>query len=183
MKKGNIIWLNGVSSSGKSSLVCALQKRLPNPYFCISQDTFTDIIAPCLSGFYNGIDGDELWYTAVIAMYHTIKLYSDLGYNVIVDHVVLNQDDGKEQHYYDECMKALQDYPLLLTEVTCPLEQLKLREIKRGDREIGNSEWQFKKGLYPSGNYHVSVDTFNNSLEECAEQIISKLTEVCTCHA
>ena len=125
MGKGIIIWLNGVSSSGKSTLVIKLQKRLVHPYFCIGQDTFTDIIAPCFSGNFNGIESDELWYTAVKAMYHTIKLYSDLGLNIIVDHVVLNQSDEKEQQLYDECMKMLSAYPLLLVHVTCNIEELK----------------------------------------------------------
>jgi len=168
MEKGIIIWLNGVSSSGKSTLAVELQKRLSFPYFCIAQDTFTDIIAPWLSGNFNGIEADDLWYTAVKAMNHTIKLYSDLGLNVIVDHVVLNQDDGKEQRLHDEYIKMLSDYPLILVQVTCSIDELKRREIERGDREIGNAEWQVKKGLYPSDGYAIVVDTSANSTVECA---------------
>lgn len=82
MEKGRIIWLNGVSSAGKSTLVRALQRKLPNPYFCIAQDTFTDIIAPWLSGEFNGEKPDRLWFMAVSAMNHTVKLYSDLGYKI-----------------------------------------------------------------------------------------------------
>lgn len=172
MAKGKIIWLNGVSSSGKSSLTIELQKYLAEPYFCIGQDTFTDIIAPCLSGNFNGINGDVLWYTAVNAMYHTIKLYSDLGLNVIVDHVVLNQDDGKEQALYNDCMKMLVDYPLYLIKVECSIEELKRREKERGDREIGNAEWQVKQGLYPLEGYNAVVDSSKNPMSECVETII-----------
>ena len=171
MKKGNIIWLNGVSSSGKSSLVIELQKRLSLPYFCIGQDTFTDIIAPCFSGDFNGIEADELWYAAVKAMYHTIKLYSDLGLNVIVDHVVLNQDDGKEQALYDECAKMLDCYPVTFVKVVCSIPELKQRELKRGDRELGTAEWQVKQGLYPPDGYDLIVDTSALSKEECAAKI------------
>lgn len=159
-------------------MVEELQRRLPEPYFCIAQDTFTDVIAPCLSGNYNGIKADDLWYCAVIAMYHTIRLYSDLGYNVIVDHVVLNKDDGKEQRYFDECLDALHDYPLLMVKVTCPLEQLKLREIKRGDREVGTAEAQEIIGLYPCDNYDAVVNTHIASLTDCAECIIQKLSGI-----
>jgi len=176
MKKGNIIWLNGVSSSGKSTLTVELQKRLEFPCFCISQDTFTDVIAPCFSGNFNGIETDDLWYTAVMAMYHTIKLYSDLGLNVIVDHVVLNQNDGKEQQLFDECMKMLSGYPFILVQVTCSVDELKRREIERGDREIGNAEWQVSKGLYPSDGYTIIVDTSANSTEYCVA-MISELAE------
>lgn len=159
MKKGHIIWLNGVSSSGKSSLTQELQKMLPEPYFCIGQDTFTDIIAPCVSGLFNGIDSNTLWYMAVDAMYHTIKTYSDMGLNVIVDHVVLNQDDGKEQKLFDSCLNELKNYPIIFVKVTCSLDELKRREAKRGDRDIGNAEWQVRQGLYPLYGYDVIVDT------------------------
>ena len=181
MKKGPIIWLNGVSSSGKSTLTIELQKRLSFPYFCIAMDTFTDIIAPWLSGNFNGIDADELWYTAVKAMNHTIKLYSDLGLNVIVDHVVLNQDDGKEQRLHDEFIKILSDYPLILVQVTCSIDELKRREIERGNREIGSAEWQVNKGLYPSDGYAMIVDTSVNSTEVCAI-IISNFAENMFCN-
>lgn len=172
MKKGNIIWLNGYSSAGKSTLVKALQKHLQTPYFCIAQDTFTDIISPWCDGNFNGIEADQLWYDSVEAMYHTIKLYSDLGKNIIIDHVVINQEDGKEQAYFREAVKLLEGYPLILVRVNCFLDELIKREIERGDREIGNAEWQFKMGLYPQSGYTCEVDTDQYSIEECAKQII-----------
>lgn len=176
MNKGKIIWLNGVSSAGKTSLTIELQKILPNPYFCISQDTFTDIIAPCLTGYFNGIDGETLWYESVNAMYHTIKTYSDLGLNVIVDHVVLNQVDGKEQKLFDTFMKQLDDYSVTLVKVICPIEELRIRELSRGDRELGNAEWQLKQGLYPLEGYAISVNTYNMKLDECANEITKILS-------
>lgn len=39
-KKGIIIFLNGVSSAGKTTLSLALQQKLIQPYFIISQDIF-----------------------------------------------------------------------------------------------------------------------------------------------
>lgn len=177
MNKGKIIWLNGVSSAGKTSLTIELQKILPKPYFCISQDTFTDIIAPCLTGYFNGIDGEALWYEAVNAMYHTIKTYSDLGLNVIVDHIVLNQIDGKEQKLFDTFKKQINDYPVTFVKVICPIEELRERELSRGDREIGNAEWQLKLGLYPVEGYDIIVNTYNMKLNECA----SEITKILTC--
>lgn len=175
MKRGRIIWLNGVSSSGKSSLTKELQKILPEPYFCIGQDTFTDIIAPCVSGYFNGIDSETLWYIAVDAMYHTVKTYSDMGLNVIVDHVVLNQEDGKEQKLFDSCINELEDYSITFVKVICSLDELKSREISRGDRDIGNAEWQIKQGLYPQNGYDVIVDTNVKSLLECARILYNSL--------
>ena len=41
MQKGKIIFLNGVSSSGKSTLAKTLQDRLEEPFYLIANDTFT----------------------------------------------------------------------------------------------------------------------------------------------
>lgn len=173
MNKGRIIWLNGYSSTGKTTLVKALQKELPSPYFCIAQDIFTDIISPWCEGDFNGIESQQLWYDSIECMYQTIRLYSDLGKNVIIDHVIINQDDGKEQQYFNEAMQLLKGYPLSLVKVNCSLEELIRREIQRGDREIGNAEWQYNKGLYPQKGYTCEVDTSQDSLETCVKRIIN----------
>jgi chloramphenicol 3-O phosphotransferase len=55
--------------------------------------------------------------------------------------------------------------------VICSLEELKRREISRGDRDIGNAEWQVKQGLYPLEGYNIIVDTCLSSLTECAQKI------------
>jgi chloramphenicol 3-O phosphotransferase len=174
-EKGKIIWLNGFSSSGKSTLAKALQKMLQQPYFCIAQDTFTDIISPWCEGTYNGIDGQQLWYDSIECMYHTIKLYSDLGRNVIVDHVIIRQDDGREQAYFERARILLGENPVLFVKVNCSLEALQKRERERGDREIGNAQWQYYKGLYPLNGYHCEVDTSIDSICDCAKIIVEKL--------
>ena len=43
MQKGKIIFLNGVSSSGKTTPAKTLQARLPEPYYWLSVDTFMDM--------------------------------------------------------------------------------------------------------------------------------------------
>ena len=170
MEKGKIIFLNGVSSAGKSTLVRALHRKLHKPYYCIGMDTFTDVIAPwLLSGEFYGEDPEKLWTQAVSAMHHTIRLYSDLGNNVIVDHVMIVREKSLQ-----ECVNLLHDYPVIFVKVTCPLAELQKREKERGDRTIGTAEWQIPL-LHPQDTYDVIVDTCANSPEECAEQIIKRM--------
>lgn len=171
MKKGTIIFLNGVSSAGKSTLVRALQRKLPEPYFCIGFDTFTDVIAQCVSGEFKGEELDRLWARAVSAMHHTIRLYSDLGNNVIIDHVMLMGEKS-----LPECVALLHDYPVLLVKVACPLPELQRREKERGDRQIGTAEGQVHL-LNPQDTYDIVVDTHANASEECADQIIQRLNQ------
>lgn len=89
----------------------------------------------------------------------TIKTYPELELNLI-DHVVLNQVDGKEQKLFDRFVKQLDDYPVALVKVICPIEELRKRELSRGDRKIGNAEWQLKQGLYPLEGYVIIVNTY-----------------------
>jgi chloramphenicol 3-O phosphotransferase len=91
-----------------------------------------------------------------------------------VDHVVINQNDGKEQRCFNQCIKRLEGYPLMLVKVVCPIDELRRREMQRGDRDIGNAEWQMNQGLYPTEGYDITVDTFEDSLAECADRIIQK---------
>ncbi len=45
----------------------------------------------------------------IIKKVYRLATYSDLGLNLIVDHLVLNQVDGKEQKLFDRFMKQLDD--------------------------------------------------------------------------
>ena len=54
----------------------------------------------------------------------------------------------------------------------CPLEELRRREKKRGDRKTGWGESLLPE-LDPQDMYDMSVDTYNNTNEECADQIIA----------
>ena len=176
MQKGKIIFLNGPGSAGKSTLAKVLQRKLPKPYFCIALDTFTDIISPWFTGDFNGETAENLERKSLTAMHNTIKLYSDLGYNVIVDHVICKwiMSDGREYGLLEECVEILHDYPLLFVKIECPLHELKRREIERGDRPVGAAEANYNM-LYPKDEYDIIVDTFNNSTEKCADKIIEML--------
>ena len=166
MQKGKIIWLNGVSSAGKSTLSKILQNRLLEPFYVLANDMFTnDIVSPV--NFIN-IDIDATYQRALKGMYHAIKGFSDAGINVIVDDVLLSEDG------YDrlkQCIKLLYDYPVLFVHVTCPVDELRRREENRGDRDVGQGESQLAI-LTPQDIYDITVNTYNDSTEICADKII-----------
>jgi len=157
MQKGKIIILNGVSSSGKSTLAKKLQDRLSVPFYVLANDMFTnDTVAP---DKFIEMDWRETYYRALIGMYHAVKAFSDIGINTIVDDVFLKEDDRLEQ-----CVELLYHYPVLFAHVTCPVDELRRREEKRSDRGIGQGESQLAE-LNPQDTYDVTVDTFNETLE------------------
>jgi len=161
-KKGKIIFLNGVSSAGKTTLAKALQDLLPEPPYYISNDLFAGMIPGKYFGDTQKVD------EAFSMMYSLIKTFSDGKANVVVDSLLLSM------RRLNQCVEALHEYPVVLVHVMCPAEELRRREEKRGDREIGQGESQLAD-LVPTDTYDITVDTSTNTVENCANEIINKI--------
>ena len=169
MPKGKIIFLNGVSSSGKTTLAKTLQDRLSMPFYLLANDIFTDEPV-CPEKFVN-IDATETYQRGLTGMYYAVRAFSDAGINTIVDDVLL-KEDGYDR--LNQCVELLHDYPVLFVHVTCPIEELRRREEERNDRWVGMGESQLEI-LTPQDTYDITVDTYNNTKEDCADRIIELL--------
>ena len=163
MSKGKIIYLEGVSSSGKTTLARTLQTRLPEPFFLFSGDMFWEM------GPNNGIkpinyDNDVLFPKIDLVTQNTLKLFSDIGIDFIIDFVPVRGN----------FVKILYESPVLYVNVYCPIDELRRREKERENCHIGLAESQLKD-MFPQDKYDITVDTFNNTPEECADKIIELL--------
>jgi chloramphenicol 3-O phosphotransferase len=166
MSLGQIIYLNGTSSSGKTSIAKALQDMLEQPFFHVSIDDFFEMLPPRF--------GDEptreLTIKVVSGLQHSVAALSRTGNNVIVDDVVdLNE-------FWQSCIEALAELPVLLVGVKCSVTELEKREQARGDRPVGMARRQLAR-VHKYDIYDVEVDSSLASPEECARQIISALTD------
>ena len=168
MEKGHILFLNGVTSSGKTSIVEALQARKDVFFYVVANDLFQEMIGEdYLRENYWKYLGE-----VIILMYHTAKLFSDMGKNVLIDGVLVERE-GVAPHY-ERLLSILRDNPLDIVEVFCPLEICRERNIARGDRYETQSEEQ--AGLMAKDiRYSLRVDTSVYSPEKCAEQIVRAL--------
>lgn len=165
MEKGRIIFLNGVTSSGKTSIVEAMQNRDDVFFYVVANDLFQEMIGErYLQQNYWKYLGE-----VIFMMYHTAKLFSDMGKNVIIDGILIERD-GITSHY-PKLLEILKDNPLDIVEVFCPLEICRLRNIARGDRyELQSAEQHTL--MTENISYSLSVDTSVNSSAECAEIIM-----------
>ncbi|WP_160691697.1 AAA family ATPase [Clostridium sp. C2-6-12] len=179
MEKGKIIFLNGVSSVGKTTLSKMLQLRLTEPYHWLNVDTFikfTDMNHNPATYFQEGKDPVSLYP-------HIIKLYSDLGVNVIADASFMKWKGHPTlflaMETMEKCIEMLHEYPILYVHVTCPLEELSRRHKERGDRgrELNIEQSEYLLVGESHGIYDITVDTFQNTKEECADKIIELLEE------
>ncbi|MBO4390876.1 MAG: AAA family ATPase [Lachnospiraceae bacterium] len=165
MKKGKIIFLNGVTSSGKTTIVDALQARRDVFFYVVANDLFQEMVGEQ----YLQEDYWKYLSEVIILMYHTAKLYSDLGKDVLIDGILVEREEIKP--HYDRLMEIMKDNPLDIVEVYCPLEICRQRNIERGDRFESQSAEQAEL-MNPNIRYALRVDTSVLSAEECAEEIV-----------
>ncbi|TCP59363.1 adenylylsulfate kinase/chloramphenicol 3-O phosphotransferase [Tumebacillus sp. BK434] len=168
MKKGKVIFLNGTSSSGKTSLTKKIQELSAEPYFHLSLDVYENM------GPERHLERDYwgILNMAASAMHHSIATFSDRGLNVVVDTVLL--EIPQEATWLPECAEVLHDYPVLFVGVHCPLPELERRELERGDREIGQAKWQWDK-VHTHGLYDLEINTHETPSDACAAQIFAAL--------
>lgn len=110
MNKGKIILLNGVSSSGKSTLSRELATQLEG-FFHLSIDDYDGFIEKAE----NRETGHHLIPVPTESFYHrTIAMFSDLGVNVIADQILHDVPTT------EDCFNVLQRYPVFFIGVHCP---------------------------------------------------------------
>jgi chloramphenicol 3-O phosphotransferase len=173
LKQGIIVLMNGTSSSGKTSISIELmnQKEIPFHYLSIDNfikefnNKFLDVAEPTREVDQQSIA--QIIFDPLFSVYYsTIKLFSEIGVNVIVDTVI---DNDK---WFNECLDLFFDQPTLFIGVICSKEELIRREQTRGDRNIGLAASQFSK-VYCIDEYDLEVNTEEMNPIECAEKILS----------
>ncbi|MFD1176667.1 chloramphenicol phosphotransferase CPT family protein [Paenibacillus puldeungensis] len=176
MKQGIVVLLNGTSSSGKTSISIELINQKEILFHHLSIDdffvNFNEFIDKKFPDFKPTREVDDqvvaqIIFDPIISMYYsTIKLFSEMGLNVIADTVI---DNDKR---FNECLDVFFDQPTLFIGVICSREELMRREQIRGDRQIGLANSQFDK-VYCFNEYDLEVNTEELNPIECAEKILS----------
>ncbi len=168
MKKGKIIFLNGVTSAGKTSIVESLQNQEDIFFYVVANDLFQEMIGE------NYLQKNYWKYLSeiIIMMYHTAKLFSDMGKNVLIDGILVERKEIRP--HYHQLLEILKSNPLDIVEVYCPLDICRQRNIIRGDRYETQSQEQYAL-MAENIKYSTKVDTSIYSPEECAKKIIQEL--------
>ena len=105
-------------------------------------------------------------------LHHTVAALAAVGHNVVVDHVLCDQE------WLPECLALWQTLPVVFVGVRCPLDVVRARTLVRTDRTASWPEypdvvtWQFDEmHQHTRGIYDVEVDTSRFDPKECALQI------------
>ena len=168
MKKGNVIFLNGTSSSGKTTIAKALQEELAEPYMYGSVDDFFHLYP---EKFLSPTSREEAvvlarLVPAVVSGFHrSVAALAHSGNNILVDHVL------QEEGWLKECVENWQGLDVLFVGVRCPLEAAEQREKERGDRNLGTARYQFNR-VHAHDLYDIEVDTSTSNVDECVSRIM-----------
>ena len=164
-RAGLVIFLNGTSSSGKSSIATELLRILDETYFHMSIDDFhamrvdRDIAPQDLQA--------EIDRTAR-GFHRSVAGMAAAGNNVVVDHVLT------QPWRLQDCLTLFTPQDVVFVGVTCPLDEVQRREQERGDRDLGLAARQFDQ-VHRHGIYDIECDTSVSTPSECAESITASL--------
>ena len=161
----DIIFLNGASSAGKTTVAKALIDRVDGVWLHVTLNAIFDLMPPKFLGDPAWIDRID-WDPFLTGFHMTVAQLPNTGYRVVLDHVCT------QRRWIRQCADLFSDYRVLHVGVTCSLDELKRRERRRGDRKVGIAEehWTTYDQARP---FDLEVDTQRNSPEECADLILA----------
>ena len=192
MGAGRIIFLNGSSSAGKTTLAIMLQQLLDVPYQHIALDQFRD----GLPGKFRGLnsppgtpgelglnvvpiekDGErvtEIRFGAhgeqiLRGMRRAIAAFAREGNNVIIDDILFKKE------YLLDYAAALDGLEAWFIGVRCSLAVVNERETKRIGRFPGTATSHYHEVHAHDAGYDLEVDTTSSTPRECVERIIERL--------
>ncbi len=194
MQAGKIIFLNGCSSAGKTTLAIMLQQMLAEPYQHMALDQFRD----GMPGKYRGLNSPEgtpgalglnvvpirkdgelvteirfgaMGEQVLRGMRRAVAAFAREGNNVIVDDLLFKPE------YLDDYAKALAGLDVWLIGVRCTLEVVNEREALRMGRFPGTATSHFHEVHAHGAGYDLEIDTTASTPRACAELIIERIAE------
>lgn len=178
MSVGTIIYLNGTSSAGKTSIALALLNRLDVPYLHVAIDLFEGLVShPQMQ---RGIAPNLI--TLAWGFTNCIAALAQAGNNLIVDDVLSAPWEAPADQRFTardlltQRVTALAAFEVWYVKVYCPLAELEQREQLRGDRMRGLARFHYDQ-VHQHSCYDVDVDTARASPDACAQHILHMRTQ------
>jgi chloramphenicol 3-O phosphotransferase len=161
---GRIIFLNGTSSAGKSTLAKALQQELQHPFCYYASDQLANAGFRTVYKQDQNIDSPSERARFFDGFHRSIAAFAAAGNDLIVEHIV------EEQVWAEDINRLLHSFDVFWVGVHAPLQELERREQQRGDRTSGEARYHLKTHQYCK--YDFEIDS-TLPVSDAVEQIIS----------
>ncbi|MHC9296624.1 chloramphenicol phosphotransferase CPT family protein [Mycobacterium sp. LTG2003] len=161
---GQVVLLNGVSSSGKSTIARQLLADFESPWFHMAVDMFGAMRAEQRTYECSPTDLREVLRRTRAGFHRAVAGMARAGNNIVMDHVL------SEPWRLRDLLTVMAGIDVVLVGVHCAVADAHEREGRRGDRSLGTAIGQIAT-VHAHRLYDVEVDTSADSVESCSAQI------------
>ncbi|MEU4412240.1 chloramphenicol phosphotransferase CPT family protein [Nocardia salmonicida] len=165
---GQVVLLNGVSSSGKSSIARQLLIDLERPFFHMSVDMIGAMRSESRTHALDSAELADVLRRTRAGFHRAVAAMASVGNDIIMDHVF------SEPWRLRDCLTVMNGIDVVFVGVHCPLDELQRREEHRGDRPLGTAAEQID-AVHAHKIYDLELDTGVDTIEDCSAQIITFL--------
>lgn len=161
---GQVILLNGVSSSGKSTIAHQLLADLETPWFHMGADMFGAMRAEHRTHELDTAGAEEVLRRTRAGFHRAVAGMAHAGNDIVMDHVL------SELWRLDDLLVVMEGIDVVFVGVHCAVGELERRERIRGDRAAGTAAKQIDL-VHLHKVYDLEVDTSTHSAETCSTLI------------
>lgn len=188
---GQIVILNGVSRSGKSSIAKAMQESVPGVWMNLGMDAHKAFTPPNAQpgvglragGALNNPQLEELVSVLFAGLYESIAAHSRLGLDVVAD-IYHHEAYTEPRGILSDCSRRLEGLPVLFVGVRCPIGVIWERRAATWGQhrdsipdDITTAVELGQTATHAHGRYDMEFDTAQLSSQECADLIGKRLAE------
>lgn len=183
-RAGRVIFLNGTSSAGKTTLARAIQDESPTPFVYWGLDTLFSMVPPKWGGGRDGrLSREGFWYDrsgdVVVIRYGQVgrrmlrtacvaaAAFARRGDDLVIDEMLLSPDIMTDWKF------ALGGLRVLMVRVTCPLDVAEERERDRR-HPLGLARGHFRTVHEHDVHYDMTLDTTTDTPAALARAVLPR---------
>jgi chloramphenicol 3-O phosphotransferase len=187
----HIVFLNGASSAGKTSIAGWIQNLATVGYFMTGWDHMAQALRLDVNRISNDTDepSEHPWFewvmsttrpgltdfrigmlgrTLMTTMHRSAAELVRSGINVLVDDVFFDQEVVRST------VEIFDGLPVWYVGIRCPVDVVEAREVARGDRMVGLGR-VLSEVVHTFGPYDIEVETSQVSARQGAERILAAI--------
>ena len=167
---GQVVLLNGASSSGKSTIARQLLMDFETPWFRMGVDMFGAMRAERRTHELTPAGIREVLHRTRAGFHRAVAGMAEAGNNIVMDHVL------SEPWRLGDLLAVMVDVDVVFVGVHCSVADLNAREARRGDRKVGIAAGQVAN-VHTHGLYDIEVNTSVATVEDCSAHIRAYLDD------